>query len=115
MRRLVVPFTAVVAAMVIVGSSSVFAQPFKLQVAQGEDGTLYVVTDFGRFTLVPMPISADEINASVDLGTIAGNQIGAAFPAPTEVPAPTPVPPTATAVPAPPTPIPVPAAPAPQP
>src|SRR6478735_6142555 len=99
MRRLLVPFAAVLAAVALVGSTSVFAQSFKLVIAQGGDGTLYVVTDFGRFTLVPVGISDAEINASVDLGTIAGDQMALAWP--------TPVPtaePTATLVP--PTPIP---------
>jgi hypothetical protein len=78
----------------------VFAQSFKLVVAQGSDGTLYVVTDHGRFTLIPVPIADDEINASADLGTIDSSQMALAMPtAAPLLPTATPIPPTATPVP----------------
>jgi hypothetical protein len=89
MRRLLVPLAAVVVAVALVGSTSVFAQGFKLVIGQGNDGTLYVVTDHGRYTLVPVRISDDEVNASVDLGPVSGDNLAIAWPTPvpTAVPA----------------------------
>jgi hypothetical protein len=110
MRRFVAPFASVIVVSVLVGWASVFAQTTKLVVAQGSDGTLYVVTDRGRFTLVPVAISDDEVNASVDLGALDGSQILGAAPvaaAPPAPPAPTEAPIAPAATPVPPTPVPV--------
>lgn len=62
---------SVLAVMLLFGS----AEAGKLVIAQGGDGTLYVVTDKGRYTLVPVGISDEELNASVDLGTVGGDQL----------------------------------------
>jgi hypothetical protein len=99
MRRFLAPFASVIVAIALVGWVSVYAQTIKFVVSQGSDGTLYVVTDHGRFTLVPVRISDDELNASVDLGAIDGGQLALAFSSPTDTPVPpAAVPPTDTPV-----------------
>jgi hypothetical protein len=109
MKRLRYPIVIVIA-FVLGAASTALAQPFpKLVVAQSGDGTLYLVTDHGRYTISPATISDDELNASVDLGPLDGSQVGSLVPVPTATPIPataTPVPPTATPVPATATPVP---------
>ncbi len=87
MRRLFISASAA-AVLIVVASGAVLAQSVKLVVAQGSDGALYLVTDHGRFTIMPVPISDDELNASIDLGTIDGGQFATAAPAPTPTSAP---------------------------
>lgn len=101
LQKSVIALGAVFAAVAMVGSATVWAQSFKLVVAQGGDGTLYLLTDHGRYTLVPVGISDDELNASVDLGPVDGDNLAIAWPtpAPTVAPIVTSVSPTATPVP----------------
>jgi hypothetical protein len=59
-----------------------------ISIAQAGDGTLYVITPLGRYTLVPDVISDEDLAALPDLGSLPGGMIGAALPAvPTPVPA----------------------------
>jgi hypothetical protein len=73
------------------------AQATPGQVVSGPDGTLYLVTDAGRYTLVPGEISDADLAALPDLGTVTGElpPPGAAAPAPAEAAPPEAAPPEA--------------------
>jgi hypothetical protein len=92
----------VVLAFALGAASTALAQtPLKLVVSEDDFGTLYLVTDHGRFTLNPVYMSPGELDASVDLGPLSGAEVGAQVPTGTPVPpTSTPVPPTSTPIPA---------------
>jgi hypothetical protein len=92
-RRVVMSAVGALGISVLAGGQAA-AQPAPWQIAQGSDGTLYLIVGGTRFELVPDEISDDDLAALDDGGTI-----GSQLPAPTPVPSPTPLPPTETPVP----------------
>jgi hypothetical protein len=70
--RTVAPALACVVALGIFASSQVAAQVSPWRIAQGSDGTMYLIVGGGRYTIAPDAISDDELATLPDEGTIGG-------------------------------------------